>query len=636
MVLSMNLQRKIGLGGILGLVVLLAIMPHSRFWFAALVCTLAPGYLLERWLNLELAPLVRPSLWIGLSLAVWPLVYLWLTTLGLGLSVGMITFAAFGLVAGVLWRLWQETQQPWTLPAPIPILGLILLILALTISTRISHIRTLVFPPWVDSLHHATIMRVIAETGQVPYSLRPYLPVDNFGYHWGFHATAATIYNLSGMSIPQFMLWYGQFLGVLVVISVGSATIGLTKSPIGGLTAATMTAFISIMPAYYLSWGRYTLLSGLVMVPVVLLLAWVALDRDDRKGLILLTIMIGGLLPTHFVAAGFALLWCVAVWLGRDVWTKQRWQILGTQAAAVGMGILLMSPWLALLIREIQPVGSGTPKQLVGGGYNTYEAAKGLYWTWNNFWLVVASMIAALFGLWQQWRLVLINFLWSILVLLFANPVVLGLPYLSFFNNNIVALAIFLPISLWVGFGVASFDQGLSKYLKLRVIRGWRAVRTAILALVILISGSKLHSVINEGTIIAKADDLPALNWIVQRIPKNARFAINTEGWLYNVARGSDGGWWILPYAGLQVSTPPVVYNQGTAAYIDSVEAETSWLRGANQKTASELAQWMREHNYDYAYATTEGKIFNQAKLANSPEFELVYENASVAIYLRK
>ncbi len=632
----MNRQRTIGLGGLLGVAVLMLILPHSRFWFAALVCTLAPGYLLERWLDLELAPLVRPSLWIGLSLAVWPLAYLWLTTLGLSLSVGMITFAVFGLVAGVLWRLWREAAQTWALPAPLPILALAGFILALAISTRIKHISNVAFPPWVDSIHHATIMRVIAEIGQVPYSLQPYLPVDNFGYHWGFHATAATIYNLSGMSIPQFMLWYGQFLGVLIVISVGSATIGLTKSPIAGLTAATMTGFISIMPAYYLSWGRYTLLSGLAMVPVVLLLAWIAMDRSDRKGIILLTILLGGLLPTHFVAAGFALLWCVAVWLGRDVWTEQRWRVLGNQAAAVGMAILLMSPWLALLIREIQPAGSGTPKQLVGGGYNTYESAKGLYWTWNNGFLLLTSMVASLVGLWRQWRLVLINCLWAILVMLFANPVVLGLPYLSFFNNNIVALAIFLPISLWVAFGVASLDQGLSKYLKRGAARGWRAIRTAILAVVILISGTKMHSVINDGTIIAKADDLPALNWIVQRIPKNARFAINTEGWLYNVARGSDGGWWILPYAGLQVSTPPVVYNQGTADYIAAVEAETSWLRNANDKTASELAQWMREHNYDYAYATTTGKIFNQAKLANAPEFELVYENASVAIYLRK
>ncbi|GAA5529896.1 hypothetical protein [Herpetosiphon gulosus] len=632
----MNRQRMIGLGGLFGIGILILILPNSRFWFAALVCALAPGYLLERWLDLDLAPLVRPSLWIGLSLAVWPLGYLWLTTLGLALSTGMITLIAFGLMSGVVWRLWRETAQPWFLPAPLPILGLALLIIGLTISTRIEHISNLAFPPWVDSLHHATIMRVIAESGQVPYSLRPYMPVDNFGYHWGFHATAATIYNLSGMSIPQFMLWYGQFLGVLVVISVGSATIGLTKSPIAGLAAATMTGFISIMPAYYLSWGRYTLLSGLAMVPVVLLLAWVALDRPDRKGLILLTIVVGGLLPTHFVAAGCALLWCVAVWLGRDVWTEQRWQILGKQAAAVGMAILLMSPWLALLIREIQPAGSGTPKQLVGGGYNTFEAAKGLYFTWNNVWLLRVSMLAALVGFWRQWRLVLISFLWAGLVMLFANPVVIGLPYLSFFNNNIVALAIFLPISLWLALGVASLDQGLSQYLSLGFARSWRAIRTIILALTIVISAAKLHGVTNDGTIIAKADDLTALNWIVQRIPKNARFAINTEGWLYNVARGSDGGWWILPYVGLQVSTPPVVYNQGTPEYIKAVEAETSWLRNANEKTASELAQWMREHNYDYAYATTNGKIFNQAKLANVPEFELVYENASVAIYLRR
>lgn len=632
----MNRQRIIGLAGLLGLAVLILILPHSRFWFAALVCTLAPGYLLERWLDLELAPLVRPSLWIGLSLAVWPLGYVWLTTFGLAFSVGMITFIAFGLVGGVVWRIWREGEQPWALPAPVPILGLVLLIVSFAISTRISHIRNVAFPPWVDSIHHATIMRVIAESGQVPYSLRPYLPVDNFGYHWGFHSTAATIYNLSGMSIPQFMLWYGQFLGVLIVISVGSATIGLTKSPIAGLAAATMTGFISIMPAYYLSWGRYTLLAGLAMVPVVLLLAWVAMDRSDRKGLILLTIAIGGLLPTHFVAAGFGLLWCVAVWLGRDVWYEQRWRVLGNQAAAVGMAILLMSPWLALLISEIQPAGSGTPKQLVGGGYNTYEAAKGLYWTWNNLQIFLVSLLAAWVGLLKQWRLVLINSLWVLLVMLFANPVVLGLPYLSFFNNNIVALAIFLPISLWFGFGVASLDQGLSQHLKVGVARGWRAIRTAILAITVLISASKMHTVINDGTIIAKADDLTALNWIVQRIPKNARFAINTEGWLYNVARGSDGGWWILPYAGLQVSTPPVVYNQGTFEYIDAVEAETGWLRNASDKTPSELAQWMRDHDYDYAYATIDGKIFNQAKLANTPEFELVYENASVAIYLRK
>lgn len=636
--LSRSRWLRLGLVGVVGL--LLAVLPQSRFWLFTPLLVFGPGYLLERWLQLELPVLARPAIWVGASLALVPLVYLWATAAGLRITPWLIDLAATLLAGLLLWHWWHAPPFTWRKSAGLPtsMLALLGIIVVLTIWTRSEHIAGLVFPPWVDAVHHATIIRVIAEQGQVPYSLRPYLPVDRFAYHWGYHALAATVMNATGLSLPTAMIWLGQVLGVLQVFTISSCAAAVWKRPLAGIIAGIVVGFLSIMPAYFLSWGRYTLLAGLVLLPAVMVVAWHSAEQPNRRWIGLLTLLLAGLLTIHFVAAGFAFLWCAAVWLGRHGWGHSRWPTLTGFAIAGGLAILLVAPWLAVLVG--QTAQANGPTMLRGSEYNAYQNAAGLYWTQNNRLLVALALCGALLAIWRRWLAALILVLWSVLVILFANPVWLGLPYLSFFNNNIVALTIFVPFSLLIAGGAAALDEAITRWLVEQrppaQVRSWRAVRTFGLAALALWYGVTFRSVINEGTLIAQPYDRAALEWAARNTPADARFAINTDGWLYNVARGSDGGWWLLPFAGRQVSTPPVIYTYGTPGYVQQVQATTTWLRDAKDQAPADLARWMRENGYTYAYAPKNGRLFNSQQLAPSPLFTEVYHSDEVSIFALK
>jgi hypothetical protein len=377
----------------------------------------------------------------------------------------------------------------------------------------------------------------------------------------------------------------------------------------------------------------------MLMMPAVMVVNCYREELPYRRWFWLLRLLLAGLLTIHFVAAGFALLWCAAVWFGRGGWERSRWQILAGLAVAAGMAVLLVAPWLAVLVGQTT-VQTASPTTLRGSVYNSYQNAAGLYWTQNNRLLVALALLGAILALWQRWRAALSLILWSALVILWANPVWVGLPYLSFFNNNIVALAIFVPFSLLIGGGAAALDAVITRWVAEhrapQRVRSWRAARTFGVGLAALWYGLTFRSVINDGTKIAHDYDLPALIWAAQNTPPAARFAINTDGWLYDIARGSDGGWWLLPFAGRQVSTPPVIYTYGPPPYVKQVQATTSWLRDAKDKSPTDLASWMRTNGFTYAYATKAGRLFNIQQLAPSPLFSEVYHSDEVSIFALK
>ena len=129
-------------------------------------------------------------------------------------------------------------------------------------------VRDLAFPAWVDPIHHSTIVRLIVEQGAYPQSYAPYVSALHASYHAGFHSLVATFHWLSGLEISRAMLLLCQVFNALSVLAVYLLTTSLTKDRLAGLFAALATGFLSSMPAYYASWGRYTQLTGLLVLPV--------------------------------------------------------------------------------------------------------------------------------------------------------------------------------------------------------------------------------------------------------------------------------------------------------------------------------------------------------------------------------
>ncbi len=271
---------------------LCALLP--RLWLAI---PLAAALWLPGWLLLDISGLRRhfdggeqTAIAVGLSLGLIPLAMLWTTTLGLtwnrtGVLVAWGSLAALG--SWRFFRLWKRRRDN---PAPSAnptqtITGLALVgVIVITLTTRLVMTRDLAAPAWVDSVHHAVITRLIVEQGSIPDTYAPFLNFPAYKYHPGFHVGLAAFHWLSGLEIADAMLLYGQVLNALAALAAYLLAVTLTRNRVAGVIAALVTGLLTPMPAYYASWGRYTQLAGLLIVPAILALIVKAWEISKSNG----------------------------------------------------------------------------------------------------------------------------------------------------------------------------------------------------------------------------------------------------------------------------------------------------------------------------------------------------------------
>ncbi len=192
--------------------------PVGRLLVAAGIVLFGPGYIVWSLVDAELRlpRLAAPALWLSLSLCIVPLLFLWSSTLGLRLTPAVLRGQALGIVLLAGWC-WQRSGSR---RVPLWLLGSWLGLLLLVAFTRAVEIRGVVLPLWVDSLHHTLLARIVAETGRIPTSLEPYMPVDPLVYHWGYHTVIATLKVVAALPIALAVLWGGQALNALMAVTM--------------------------------------------------------------------------------------------------------------------------------------------------------------------------------------------------------------------------------------------------------------------------------------------------------------------------------------------------------------------------------------------------------------------------------
>src|SRR3990172_1681469 len=176
----------------------------------------------------------------GLSIAVVPILLYVATLLGLRFTpLGELTVLA---IAGVVsawnarrrclqWFRHKSTQIDWVYFA----LGIIFVT---TLAARILMVSGIAYPLWTDSYHHTLIAQLIADQGNIPTSYAPYLPIDRFTYHFGFHTLVAWFSGLSGIAIPRSVVLVGQIINALAVPTAFFFTSRLFHDRSAGLVAA--------------------------------------------------------------------------------------------------------------------------------------------------------------------------------------------------------------------------------------------------------------------------------------------------------------------------------------------------------------------------------------------------------------
>jgi len=574
------------------------------------------------------------ALSLGLSLALVPLALLFSTVVGLRWSRPVVLAASAALGLLTVWELVRSRfrhLRGWNLPALI-----FVAIFLISLCLRYLQIRDLVVPPWVDSVHHAFIVKLMTEQGVVPTSYEPYLPVRPFFYHFGFHAMTTAFLWLTGLSVERSVLLVGQVMNTLTVPATYLLTRRLTGRAWAGVAAAAVPGVLSLMPAYYLTWGRYTHLAGLALLPTTATLAFDVVETGELswRRVMATGIALAGLFVTHYRVlvffAGLLLAYVIIVTLSVRAWRPAvvAWARAGLVCLAGGM---MASPWLARLASALLPRGAWRGWMQGSPSFNAVPLD--LLDVGTNRWLIGLALVGLLWAARDRRRVALLVPLWCGLAILAANPNVVGLRNTWVLNNSSLVISLFLPLAVFIGYG---FDKLLSE-LRWRMISvgrraiGWAA--GALLVLLSLVGAWKMIQVVNPVTVLATRDDMVAMSWIREHVPEDAHFLINVRHWQGSTYVGSDGGYWLWLITGRKTVLPPIAYVYGPPDYAGRVLADAVTVAKATSLDDEGVLELAYREHVSHVYLGAKGGNLSPQALLEDPRAELVYSNGAVWVF---
>lgn len=578
--------------------------------------------------------------WLGaalaLGLATWPLLWLWLSLVG-GRWSGALLWATLGagwLAVGLLaWCRGQALARRSPSRAEWWALAVLALLLLVSLAVRLLAVRDLAFPAWVDSSRHGLITAVMVAQGQAPAGYAPYLPVDRFPYHYGFHAVAANLALLTGRSLAELLLALGQLLLGILPLSVYAAGWMISRQRTVGLLAAFLVALPFFFPGYYATWGRMTQLSAMIVLPVLLAVTW-RLGRGWPAMWAPAAVLGAGLFMLHFRVFLFFLPFALLVLLSQLA-GHRRWR---PYLAAGAFGALLIAPRAIQLWRDTDPVRA---VQNSVAGFNDFPRG---YVTagWEPFFygLAAVAVVVVLIGVlrnerWALFPLVLLVWVASLFFLLAGER--LGLPETLVVNLNSMIISLFLPLALLLSLVAARLWQWGG-----RLLRGCRAAGPVAVAAAVIVGiavgvlalfGARLQiGILNPQTILAEPEDSPALAWIDANLPADATVAVNSWQWLGSTWAAGDGGAWLVPLTGRAATTPPIdhIYNAElfaeVRAFNEHAAAVTDWSDPA-------AVEWLRQQGVTHVYVGQRGGYFDPAALLRNPHLRPIYQAAGTFVF---
>jgi hypothetical protein len=212
--------------------------------------------------------------------------------------------------------------------------------------------------------------------------------------------------------------------------------------------------------------------------------------------------------------------------------------------------------------------------------------------------------------------------------LLLANPLLLELPYLSLLTNEAVVISRFIPIGLLIGGAAAWAWDALAPPRPQWV----RALSALVLAGLAGWGAWGQRDIVNPQTVLAGAADTQAISWAAEHTPPDARFLVDTAGWL-GTGRGADGGWWLLPLAGRWVSAPPVIYDYGPAEYVRAVRARNQLVMSFKPGHEQQLYELIDREHITFVYLGPTPGPLSAAAFPAAAGFEKIYEHDGATIY---
>lgn len=614
-----------------------------------------PGCLVLLLARRQWPRLDRAAWWgtaVALGVSLWPLIWFALTLAGGRWTPGSLWAVFVGgwvVVAGV-WLYGRQgswgagEQRSRVFPsAPLPLRPsaiqktdvLSLLILTLGLALRLLAVRDQAFPLWVDAGRHGLITAVMAHSGQTISSYAPFLPVERFPYHFGFHTLSASLVMMTQRPLPELLLYLGQLLNALAPLAVYTAAWLFTRRRGAAVLAAFCVAVPFFFPAYYATWGRFTQLTGMLVLPVLAGLTWRLAygARRWRRAWWLIGALAAGLFLLHFRVFLVYLPFAAVAWgmaRGRNGrWLSAAGLLTVALAGVRAVQLARLNDDLAAAVSYSIPGYNAFPTSYVEVGWERY-----FIWLAGGLLPIVlaAWMWRRLKGISLAWTAVPIALIiWVTLLFVLLAGESLGLPETTLINLNSMYITLFAPLAIYLGALLAQFwrriDRGPAG-LRLTAVFIAATVGTAVT----LFGARQQLTILNAQTVLAQPADLAGLAWLDANLPPDAKIAVNSWLWLGGTYAGSDGGAWIVPLTRRASSTPPADYIYSAALWTE-VNGFNAAAVDVEDWSAPETAVWLRQQGITHIYVGAKGGFLDPATLARNPALTLLYRQNGVFIF---
>jgi hypothetical protein len=623
----------------------LAFLARTAVRYAGLLVSLLALLLMPGCLLLLLGPRRSwdAAAWLGTALAVglsvWPLLWLWFSLVGGRWSGPLLWGVLAGGWAAVGVIVWRRRRGKGARPrrrlsrADAWPLAVLALLLGVSLAVRLLAVRDLAFPAWVDSSRHGLITAVMIEQGRAPDDYSPYLPVDRFPYHYGFHAIAASLALMTGVPPAGLLLVLGQVLIALAPLTVYAAGWMVSRQRAVGLLAAFLVALPFFFPGYYATWGRMTQISAMLVLPVLLGLTW-RLGRGRSSAWPLAAVLGAGVFMLHFRVFLFFLPFALLVLLVQLI-SYRRWR---PYLAAGGLGLALIAPRAIQLWRDANPAQAIQNSVAGFNDFPTGYVTAG--WEPLFYGLAAVGLVVVLIGVargerWALFPLVLVAWVASLFFLLAGER--LGLPETLVVNLNSMIISLFVPLSLFLALVAARLWAWGGRLLRSRsgapAVRVAAAVGLGAALGVLTLFGARLQiGILNPQTILAEPEDATALAWVDANLPPGATVAVNSWQWLGSTWAAGDGGAWLVPLTGRTATTPPIdhIYSPTLFAEVRAFNEQATAVADWSDLAA---ADWLREQGVSHVYVGRRGGFFDPAALLRNPRLRVVYQTAGTFVF---
>jgi hypothetical protein len=607
----------------------------------SIVSWMSPRWKIQNWYS-------KVIIGIGLSLGTYPVLYLLSNLVGLKPAATLAWIpGALGSIILVLQaylrlkltslpekiRTWLKSDQL------IPDL-MTILVVALIIFSRFFITRVVDLPMWGDSLTHSMVSQLIVDNGGLFSSWTPYAELESFTYHFGFHTQVAVFHWITNIPVPQATMWMGQIINIFAVLGLFPIAKLLGRSKWAGVAALIVAGLMISMPNFYTNWGRYTQLAGQAVLPAVFLFANQL--REENKinitSAITMGWIMGGLGLIHYRVLIFGIV-LILVLISDQIVRTRAIKVIFNFAIATLLGMTIFMTWFTRLLGGKWLTNAvelaSTPASSASPWIQSYNAIGDVY-VYLPLFVWILLLVSAVWGIIKRSKLALVILIWWALLLLLANPHLIGLPGQGILSNFAVFIAMYIPAAVMIG-GALGWLLALQPKLK------W--IYLVLLVLVATLGAlSRFNDLAPQKHSLASRPDIHAWAWITENTPPSAKFLTNAFfAYGGNLVVGSDGGWWLPLMTQRRSNLPPISYGTEKGARPDNIRWQNEFVEqlqilGIDSENAVEL---ILEREITHIYiGQQQGSvnsfgsiIFDPDLLNSSPLFEPVYHQDRVWIF---